>query len=134
MSWIPVVNSGSPPSIDIKYLLTSNIWRDCADITDVMSKISKFVKIVKIKGFRHFVAKVCTYVVVIQVGVWVHLGVVVVKINSIKYKRCKYLLNKTFFVCFSHWKVQALSQWPSPYNLRHVKKSPYNYNASLFIL
>ena len=34
----------------------------------------------------------CTYVVVI--GVRVHPGMAFIKINSIKYKRCKYLLTK----------------------------------------
>ncbi len=40
----------------------------------------------------------CTYVVVI--GVRVHLGMTFIKINSIKYNFCKYLLTKTWKTSF----------------------------------
>ena len=57
-------------------------------ITDVMSKIAKIVKNRKNQGFRHFCDKMCTFM--IAIGVRVHLGMSFIKINSIKYKLCKY--------------------------------------------
>ena len=112
MNWVPGVSYGSPLTIDTKSVPTFHVWRDCDVITIVMLKIAKIVKNRQNLGFLpFFVTKMCTYVVMI--GVRVHLGMVFIKINSIKYKHCKYLL--TSFLCFSHWKVQIGSQWPFPH-------------------
>ncbi len=64
--------------------------RDCDVMIDVMSKKQKSSKS---RVFAIFATKMCTYVVVI--GVRLHLDMAFIKINSIKYKLCKYLLTKT---------------------------------------
>ena len=60
-------------------------------ITDVMSKKAK-IKSSKSRVYAIFVTKMCAYVV--KIGVRVHLTMAFIKINSIKYKLCKYLLSK----------------------------------------
>ncbi len=66
----------------------------------------------KSRVFAIFVTKMCSFVV--EIVVRVHLGMAFVKI---KYKLCNYLRTKTWktsFLCSSHWKVQAGSQWSPP--------------------
>ena len=58
-----------------------------------IAKIVKKKKSLKSRVFAIFATKMYTYVVVIDRRV--HLGMAFIKITSIKYKLCKYLLTKS---------------------------------------
>ncbi len=59
----------------------------------------------KSRVFAIFVTKICSFVVVI--GVRVHLVMASIKINSIKYKLCKYVLTKTWKTHFCAFPIES---------------------------
>ena len=117
---VPVVSHGAPLAIGYTNVQTSPsmtwLWRHnrCH-----VKNSENCPKSSKPRVFAIFVTKIRSFVVAI--GVRVHLDMAFVKLNSIKYKLCKYFLTKTwkisFFVCFFfQWKVQAGSQWPPTFD------------------